>query len=677
MKRIFLLSPLPILFILWSFIGFTPQNQSFTTFQSDSTLLKPEEIHRKKARLVTGLISYNHYNKVNPNKDISNKIFANYLDALDGNKIYLLASDVEEFEQYQYQLYAKQKFGDVSAAYKIFNIYNQRVRDRIDQVLEDLDAKKYDFTIKEYYETDREDIPWAKTQKELDDAWRKIIKSRLLSLKLAGKTYEEAVETTKKAYERRKKNLAKQTSEDVFQLYMNSFTEIYDPHTNYFSPIDSDNFKIQMKRSLEGIGAVLRSENDYVTINEVRAGGPAFKSKKLHKDDKIIGVAQGDEGEFVDIIGWRLDEAIQLIRGDKGTVVRLQIIPAAGGAGADVVEVRMVREKISLEEQSATKEIVPYEKDGKTYNIGVINLPSFYFDYEAYRRGEKDYKSTSRDVKKLLEELKKEKVDGVILDLRYNGGGSLPEAIKLTGLFIKAGPIVQVRNADGSIEVGKDTDIEQVYDGPFAVMVNRFSASASEIFSAAIQDYKRGVIIGEQTFGKGTVQNIIDLNRQVPDVDQELGHINLTLAKFYRITGSSTQNLGVTPDVALPLPYEKEDIGESSKPSALPWDEIEATDFNLYNNVSKKLIAQLNDGFKQRLGTDEDLKELVSYIEEMRTLRADTKIALQEEERKKEKEEMETKQAETKKKEEEREKKGIKDLYIKNAVQVLADMIKG
>jgi carboxyl-terminal processing protease len=371
-----------------------------------------------------------------------------------------------------------------------------------------------------------------------------------------------------------------------------------------------------MSLSLEGIGARLQTEDDYTKIVEIIPGGPAAQSKLLNPDDKIIGVAQGDDGEFVDIIGWRITEAVKLIRGPKGTTVRLQIIPAKSDVNARIKEISLVRDKVKIEDQAAKKEVIEIISEDKPLRIGVLQIPSFYIDFEAQRKGDRDYKSTTRDVKKLLEELKSENVDGVIVDLRNNGGGSLSEAIELTGLFIKQGPVVQVKNSDGSVEIGDDPDPQIIYDGPLAVLVNRFSASASEIFSGAIQDYGRGIILGEQTFGKGTVQNLIDLNR-LSRQRGELGQVKLTIAKYYRINGGSTQHLGVVPDIIFPGYFEADEFGESSQPSALPWDQIEPTEFERYSDLSD-LIPMLLEKHKVRMKDDLEYLHLMEEIKEYR-----------------------------------------------------------
>jgi carboxyl-terminal processing protease len=423
---------------------------------------------------------------------------------------------------------------------------------------------------------------------------------------------------------------------------MNSYTASVDPHTNYLSPITSDNFNIDMSLSLEGIGARLQWDDGYTKVVEIIPGGPAFKSKKLHADDRIIAVAQGESGDFVDVVGWRITDVVQLIRGPKDSVVRLLILKYDEGLDAEAVELILVRDKVKIEDQSANSSTVNIMQNDKSFKIGVITIPKFYIDFEAQRKGEKDYKSTSRDVKNLLNELIKENVDGIIIDLRNDGGGSLEEAIKVSGLFIEKGPVVQVRDMEGTITVNSDLDPEIVYDGPLAVLVNRFSASASEIFSGAIQDYGRGIIIGENTYGKGTVQNMIDLNRLTSGKDFKLGQVKTTIAKYYRIDGSSTQRMGVIPDIVFPSYVDAKDFGESSEPSALKWDKIKSADYELFSGLSS-IIPELKKLSEQRRETDPEFDYIREDIEEYKKSINNNFISLNEDVRRKEKEEREEK----------------------------------
>lgn len=655
---------------------------TFISFQSNvwagdtTNTLKPELIHTKKAIAVVQLISQLHYRKMPLDDSLSSVIFDLYTKDLDANKLYFLASDVEAFEKYRTRLDDDIQSGNLAIPYEMFNRYRERISERLEEA-EAILKQGFDFSKDEYFENNREDLPWAKNKKELQDIWRQYLKNQTLTLILNGKTQEEAVEVLTKRYNRYLESVKQFKSEDVFEDFMNALMTAYDPHSSYFSPISSDNFNISMSNSLEGIGAVLRSEDGYTTIVEVRAGGPAFLSNELKKDDRIIGVAQGDDGDFEDVVGWRLDEVVQKIRGKKGTVVRLQVIPAEAPLSSVPKMVRLVRDKITFEEQSASYKIINQEHQGQNYQVGVIELPSFYFDFEGYRSGDPNFKSTTKDVARILDTLKIAEVDGVILDLRYNGGGSLTEAIDLTGLFIKNGPVVQVKDFEGKVDLGMDDDGKQLYDGPLVVMVNRFSASASEIFSGAIQDYQRGVIVGEQTYGKGTVQQVISLDRYLTGEDQELGHINLTLAKFYRVTGSSTQHEGVTPDIELPSPFDKDIFGESAEPSALRWDEIRSASFQRVEDVSADLVNKLDTEYQQRLASNEQLLRLTADIEEMKADRENTKVSLNEEVRRQELEEAKAKEEERKKLEEENNiKYDLDDTYLENGVEVLLEMIE-
>ncbi len=621
--------------------------ESSETSANDSTLLVPLEKHKNEALVVAGLLEQHHYRKTSLGDSLSSVIFDDYLESLDYNKAYFLKSDIDYFEKYRRRLDDNLKQGNVDVPFQIFRIYRERLYERVDKILTGLE-NEIDFTIDEYYDLERENVEWATSREELDVLWNKIIKSQALSLKLGGKDWDGIKETLTKRYERYEKIIKQYKSDDVFQIYMNSFSERFDPHTNYFSPKSSEDFKINMSLSLEGIGARLNNPNDYITFVEIIPGGPAFKSKQVFKDDRIVGVAQEGDEEFTDVFGWRTEDAVQLIRGPKGSVVRLQILPADAPIASEPKIVTLVRDKIKLEEQAAKKQIIPISRNNETFRLGVIRVPSFYIDFEAANNGDPNYKSTTRDVKKLVQELNAEGVDGIMIDLRNNGGGSLQEATELTGLFIPQGPVVQVRSSNGRVEVQKDEDVAVAYDGPLAVMVNRFSASASEIFSGAIQDYKRGIVIGETTYGKGSVQQLVNLDQFLPRQDDKLGQLKLTLAKYYRVTGSSTQNVGVVPDVEFPSFVDMEEYGERSLPSALPWDQINSTYFTASNYVSSEMIENLKVLFKDRLNTDDDLQDYIEKASKAQELRNRTRISLNYEDRKEEIEALEKEREEEK-----------------------------
>ncbi|MEM7107394.1 MAG: carboxy terminal-processing peptidase [Bacteroidota bacterium] len=653
---------------------------------ADSLELKPKPHYGQEARLVSQILTTYHYKKMALDDSLSSVILDNYITTLDNNKSYFVQSDIDEFERFRTQLDDMTSFGEVEVAFDIFNRFRKRFNERMEYVREELTTREFDYTVDESYQTERDNAPWAEGEADLNELWRKVIKSQTLSLKLSGRDRNEIQENIAKRYKRFQKNVDQYKSEDVFELYMNTVAEAFDPHTNYFSPRTSDRFKQNMSLSLEGIGARLQMENDFTKIVQIMPGGPAEKSGLLHDNDRIVGVAQGENGEMVDVIGWRLDDVVQLIKGPKGTTVRLEVLEAKNGMNSKPTEIMLVRDKIKIEDLEAKAEVIDLNDKGQAHRVGVITLPGFYMDFEAYQNGDPNYNSTTRDVKRLIVELKEKGIDGLMVDLRNNGGGSLAEAIDLTGLFIEDGPVVQVKTSGNRVEVGKDEDPELLWDGPLAVMINRFSASASEIFAGAIQDYGRGIVIGEQTFGKGTVQNVIDLGRyvEVPE-GEKVGQLKLTLQKFYRVTGSSTQHLGVNPDINLPSAFEASEFGESANPSALPWDQIASTNYNLTNDVSSRLIAQLNNDYNYRLRTDADLKNLVEETVELKQNLERTEISLNENIRKQQMEEAEERKAkrsglsgtkvDTETKTSGGETLQLEDKYLKEGIIILSHII--
>ncbi len=615
-----------------------------TSPNSDTTkIIQPLKYHPLEEQLLTSLLARYHYKKFDLNDSLSHVIFNRYLDALDKGKNYFLRSDIESFKTNEFNIDDFLIKGDVQFFYDVFNVYTKRLNERV-HFIDSLLDKEFDYTKDENFEFNRDKADWAKNKSELDELWRKRLKNDALTYKLNGKDWAFIQKTLKKRYNNFLNFLNQYNSEDVFQLAMNSFTEAIDPHTNYFSPETSDNFKIDMSLSLEGIGARLQTDDDYTKIVEIIPGGPAAKSKLLRADDKIVGVAQED-GEFEDVIGWRINDVVKLIRGPKGSKVRLQIIPAGSALNIQPKEITLIRDKVKLEEQAAKSSVLDFTNDNQKFRIGVIDVPKFYNDFEGQRNGDGNYKSTTKDVRLILDSLKRKNVDGIVIDLRDDGGGSLEEAIELTGLFIKDGPVVQVKNSDGSVEVADDPDTNIIYNGPLAVLVNRFSASASEIFAGAIQDYGRGLIIGEQTYGKGTVQNLIDLNRLSSNGKKDFGQVKLTIAKFYRITGGSTQNLGVVPDIQFPAYVDADEFGESSEPSALPYDQIQSTKFKRYSDLNK-LIPLLNQKHLDRTANDKDFNKLIEEIKIYKENKNKNFISLNEDVRKKEKEQEDQKKFE-------------------------------
>lgn len=614
----------------------------------DKKELKPDEKQIEVCRAVVNLVSNFNYKKVQLNDSLSRVVFDKYFESIDGNKVYFLKSDLNEYENYKNRFDDFLLFGELDIPFKIFNDYMDRYLERMNFVISSIDSQRFEFNTNEVFVYDREKADWFASKEELDKYWIQRLKYDLLNLKLAGSDEAKSKETLKKRYENLVKQAEKVNSYDAFQAFMSSYTESVDPHTNYFNPSNAAAFNIDMARSLEGIGATLGSENDFVTVKAITPGGPADKSGLINVDDKFLAVAQGKDGEFVDIIGWRLDNAIQLIRGAKGTIVRLKVVPK----GADVSNFKIIeltREKIILKDQSAKKEIKIVEQNGKKHKIGIIDIPAFYVDFKAYQSGDKNYKSTTRDVKLILDSLKSEGVDAVVVDLRGNGGGSLMEAIDLTGLFIKSGPVVQVRDTRNKIDVGEDDDASISWEGPLAVLIDRFSASASEIFAGAIQDYGRGIILGTQSFGKGTVQNAIDLDQVIGEATNKVvgkentyGQINLTVAKFYRINGSSTQHKGVMPDISFPMLYPVNKYGESSEPAALPWDEIKKSNYKpIIDN--KAIVSELNAKHIKRVKTSKEYNYLLSDIKEFAERDKQKESKLNEEYLKKEREENENK----------------------------------
>ena len=646
--------------------------------------LKPTVTQERVEQTVTKLLTMYHYRKVRVNDSLSAVVWNNYLKEMDPSKVYFLASDVASFEKYKTQIDDALVNGDLTAAFDMYNVFRRRFNDRTEYVKQTL-SKPFSFVADESYNIDREKAQWPKSAEEQNDIWRKMLKNQALELKLAGKADTAVATLMNSRYKNLGKNMNRIKSEDVFQWYMNAFGETLDPHTNYLAPRSADRFNEEMSQSLEGIGARLQEDGEYIKITELVPGGPAFRSKQFTAGDKVIGVAQGDNGPVVSVVGMQVDDAVKLIKGPKGTIVRLQVKGASALASDVPKEIRIVREKIKLEESRAHKEMIDITEDGRTYKIGVVVLPLFYRDFEGARRREQDVSSTTTDVKNIIDSLKQQKVDGIVLDLRGNGGGSLIEAINLTGLFIPKGPVVQVRDSGGDTEVMADNDPSVVYDGPLAVLVDRFSASASEIFAAAIQDYHRGIIVGGQTFGKGTVQQLIDLNNMLPKEQEKVGHVKMTTQKFYRINGSSTQHRGVTPDIQFPSRYSAEDFGESSQPSALPWDQIVATRYEASNVITEKLTTRLRDKYEQRLKTDADLKKEAQAVAEFKKAKENTTVSLQEAKRKKEKEEAEKKVANMEKNPVDVldtpdqavvKAKKKKDTYLTEAGRVLADIIE-
>ncbi|MBN2092469.1 carboxy terminal-processing peptidase [candidate division KSB1 bacterium] len=651
------------------------------------TTIQPDVHHKRVAKMVVRILKEVHYEQKSLDDSISSRVYQSYLNFLDHNKSFFLASDIRIFERFKYQFDEYLNSADLDPAFYIYNTFLKRVDERVQYVNKCLE-KPFDFKVDEDYVFDREKEPWAEFPEELDEIWRQRLKFEALSLKLAEKDWNGIFTTLTKRYQSFKKRIEEYSAEDVFQLYMNSFAESLDPHSGYMSPFNSENFRIQMQLSFQGIGAQLTTEDDYTKVSEIIPGGPADLSKQLMPNDKIIGVGQGKDGEIMDVIGMKLDDVVLKIRGKKGTMVRLEVLPAGTSAGSSSKIIELVRDEVVLKRQQAQSDTIEIDQNGIKRKLGVITIPSFYADYEAQQKGVQNYRSTTNDVRQLIRELKAAGIEGLIIDLRGNSGGYLPEAVSLTGLFIEQGPVVQVRRSKIQIETERDQDATIEYDGPLTVLVDRISASASEIFAAAIQDYGRGLILGAQTFGKGTVQTIINLNRYMPDIKDKLGQVRVTMAKFYRIAGGSTQHTGVIPDINYPSLRSEMDIGENKEPYALLWDEITAANYRNID-VVKPYIAQLRQKSAKRVAVNPEFQYINEDIQKARKDKTQNSISLNEAKRRAERDQEEAKTLERtnqrriahghkplKKGEKEDPKEKIeKDPWLDEAQQVTLDLV--
>ncbi|WHZ19880.1 MAG: tail-specific protease precursor [Rhodanobacteraceae bacterium] len=588
-------------------------------------VLEPTAAQGQAAILAARLLTRFQYEALPLDDAMSEKIFDAYFKALDGSKLFFTQQDIDQFAPDRDKLDDAIWGGDMSIPFAIFNLYEKRAGERTAYALSLL-KQGFNLDTNGTYTFDRDKAPWAANTAALDELWKQRVENDWIRLKLAGKDDAEIRKTLSRRYETYLDRVHQLDSEDVFQTFMNAYAMAIDPHTNYFGPRASQNFDITMKLSLEGIGAVLQEHDEYTVIREIVPGGPAAKSGKLEVGDKIVGVGQGECGPIVDTVGWRIDDVVAKIRGHKGTVVRIEILPAEGGPDAKPVVVTLVRKKVTIAEQAAKKNVIDVKEGGRTVKIGVIDLPSFYEDFDARRRGDPDYKSASRDVAKLLAELKQQKVSAVVVDLRDNGGGSLSEAVNLSGLFTGKGPVVQVRDSRGQVEE-QDSDEKMLWTGPMAVLVNRGSASASEIFTAAIQDYGRGLIIGEQTFGKGTVQNLTSLDQLAMNTKPTFGELKMTVAEFFRVDGDSTQLHGVTPDILFPHSIGYKDYGESSYPNALKWTHIPPAEYTPVAD-QKPLIAPLTAEHDARAKTDPAWQLLLDELAAARKLHDQKSVSL-------------------------------------------------
>ncbi len=595
------------------------------------TELKPLPRQEKTTLVINQVLKRFHYRKVHLNDDFSEQILTHYIETLDPNRLFFLKSDIDRFQYRAYELDDDLRRGRVDLGFAVFRTYRERVEERVDYALRLL-KKDFDFSKDETYRFDREKAPWAKNGAELDEIWRKRVKNDWLALRLAHKTDAEIRDLLKKRYEGIARRVRQFDSDEVYQVFINAYTETLEPHTGYMSPSTSENFDISMRLSLEGIGAVLRTEGEYTVIQRTVPGGPARQSSQIHSGDRIVGVAQGADGPMEDVVGWRLQDVVDKIRGPKGSVVRLLILPKAAGSDQVTQEVFLVRKEIKLEDQAVKSYVLNDLPQFPGVRIGVIEIPAFYRDFRAESLGKRDFRSTTRDVRHLIQQLKKEKIDGLLIDLRGNGGGSLAEATALTGLFIDRGPVVQVKDSFDRLEVEEDPESGVVYKGPLGVLVDRNSASASEIFAGALQDYRRAIIIGEPTFGKGTVQTLISLNRYVPGYGEDLGRMRLTMAEFFRVSGGSTQLRGVTPDILFPTALLDNKHGERALDNALPWSAITPARFTPW--PERYDLKPLQAHSKARIARDPGFQMLIQQEQLLRELEKETVVSLQASKRK-------------------------------------------
>lgn len=589
-------------------------------------VFRAERDQQAVGRAVRSRLQRNHFRDLSLDDELSKMLFEAYLDELDPNRHFFYANDVERLRvQLEDQLDDSLKQGNLAAAYWVFNLYHRRSIERLVEVINTLPeiVAELDFDVAETIDLDRSDDGWPVDDAQMDAAWRKRIKSAALNLVLAGKDRDEVAELLSQRYRTQLRRSSQLTGSDVFSIYINSFAKLYDPHTQYYSPRNTENFNIAMSLSLEGIGAVLQSEDEFTKVTNIVPGGPADLSGRLHADDRIIGVGQGTNGEIQEVIGWRLDDVVDLIRGPKGSVVKLEIIPAGNTTSDASRVIQIERNEVKLEEQAAKSEILELDHLGRSWRVGVIDLPTFYVDFAALQAGKEDYRSTTRDVRRLIRDLKAAEVDALVVDLRNNRGGSLQEANSMVGLFIDQGPVVQIRSSRDRVQVLRDSDPGLAWDGPLAVLINRFSASASEIFAGAVQDYGRGVVLGDQSFGKGTVQTLVPI---------DAGQLKITQAKFYRVSGRSTQNRGITPDISFPSPAAGSETGERALPRALPWDVIGPADFQGDDHIDAHL-SSLRSRHSRRAANDPDFVYLTKQARRLAEQNQETTVSLNKAER--------------------------------------------
>ncbi|HDP25113.1 MAG TPA: tail-specific protease [Deltaproteobacteria bacterium] len=636
MKRVSIQTGLAWLLILAGFTGIlalrgVAEAAPETSVQHHTGELSPMKEHKGLTGEIVRQITRSHFSRITIDDTFSHRVFDAYLSSLDPAKMHFLSSEIKELEHYGSLLDDALLSSDVMPAFEIYHHYHLRASERLTFLIEQVSRGLADMPLDtdETIELVRRDAPWPTSRAQLENLWLQTLKSEVISLRLTDKAFHDIEQTLLTRFKAQLHRLEQTTSEDVFQIYMNAVAQIHDPHTQYFSPRSSENFHINMSLSLEGIGAMLTIENEYTKVVRLIPAGPADRSGLIKPNDRIIGVGQGPQGQIVDVVGWRLDDVVDLIRGPKETIVRLRIIPADSTAlnGARIVV--LTRSTVRLEEQAAQKDIITLERGEQPFRIGIVKIPTFYLDMKALQSGDAEYKSTTRDVQRILGELASEDISGLIIDLRENGGGSLQEATTLTGLFIRTGPTVQIKYSDADVDVLYDRDPRIFYTGPLAVIINRMSASASEIFAGAIQDYRRGLVIGETSFGKGTVQSLIPLSR---------GQMKITTAKFYRISGASTQHKGVVPDLVYPSLYDHDTLGESSLENALPWDRIDPVPYQVLAPLAS-IDDKLRERHETRIIHDPDFVFLGAMIDYLDQSRKKTTVSLNLSRRKQELEE--------------------------------------
>ena len=668
-----------LMLIIMSFLSSSLLSAQNTIEQA----IQPEKKHEKIGALVERFIERSHYNHTKVDDKLSSLIFSKFIESLDENRSYFTQDEINAFEIYRFKIDDMLGSEAIDPIYDIFNTYRKKASERMEFALALLE-KEPDFTLQESFKFDRSDIDWPSTSVELDEIWRKRVKNDALSLILNDKTWDEAKEILIKRYERFSKQLNQINSDDIFETFMNSAVHSLDPHSSYFSPRNSEEYQIQMSLSYFGIGASLSIEDDYVSIVNIIPGGPAAIDGRLKPKDRITGISQGEDKSMTDVIGWRLDDVVRLIRGPENTVVKLQILPGDSNPGETENIIELTREQIKLEESAAKSKIIETQSEQEKFKIGVIDIPSFYRDFRALKSGDEEFTSTTSDVKRLVSNLENDNIDALVIDLRNNGGGHLTEATALTGLFIDNGPVVQLRNANGRISRLDDPDPvpRSAYSGPLIVLVNRYSASASEIFAAAIQDYERGVVVGQQTYGKGTVQNLYALDQYVRRNQDELGQLTLTIGKYYRVTGESTQNRGVIPDIELPSYIDIDNTGESSRDTALPWDKIKPSRYKK-NQPMKDSINQLRELHAERRKTDPELIFLLKDIEESSSYRKQTTVSLnlnkrisEREAREERKEAIDKIRIEANNNDETQEKNEDRDINLNETAAIATDLVK-